>query len=93
MRFLRLGLEDAVPAKIHFRRRPGQDLMPPQKKANRARSRVRSAVEGVFAHQKHAFGLVVRAIGLARATTKIALADLAYNVRRYIWLAEHQPVA
>ena len=30
---------------------------------------------------------------MARATTKIALANLAYNVRRYIWLAEHQPAA
>ena len=47
-------------SKIHFRRWPGQDLTPPQRKANRARSRVRSAVEGVFAHQKYAFGLAVR---------------------------------
>ena len=80
-------------SRIHFRRRPGQDLTAPQKKANRARSKVRSAVEGVFAHQKQVFGLVVRTIGMARATTKIALANLAYNVRRYIWLVEHQPAA
>ncbi|MFZ2871459.1 IS5 family transposase [Zavarzinia sp.] len=80
-------------SRIHFRRRPGQDLSGPQKKANRARSKVRSAVEGVFAHQKQVFGLVVRTIGMARATTKIALANLAYNVRRYIWLTEHQPAA
>lgn len=80
-------------SRIHFRRRPGEDLTAPQKKANRARSKVRSAVEGVFAHQKYAFGLVVRTIGMARATTKIALANLAYNVRRYIWLAEHQLAA
>ncbi|TDP45685.1 hypothetical protein DES42_105392 [Zavarzinia compransoris] len=51
-------------------------------------------MEGVFAHQKHAFGLVVRTIGIARTTTKIALAILAYNIRRYIWLVEHRrPVA
>ena len=33
-----------------------------------------------------ASGLVVRTIGLARATTKITLANLAYNMRRLVWL-------
>ena len=65
----------------------------PRRKAKRARSKIRSAVEGAFAHRKYAFGLAVRTIGMARATTKIALANLVYNVRRYIWLAEHQPAA
>ena len=30
--------------------------------------------------------LVVRTIGLARATLKIGLANLAYNMRRFIFL-------
>ena len=55
-------------------------------KANRARSRIRSAVETVFAAQKHRFGLFVRTIGLARARTKIGLANLAYNLNRFIWI-------
>lgn len=80
-------------SKIHFRRQPSHDLTPSQRRANRARSKVRSAVEGVFAQQKYVLGLIVRTVGLARATTKIALANLAYNVRRYLWLVEHSKAA
>ena len=50
------------------------------------RSKVRSAVEHVFAHEKGLMGLVVRTIGLARAHVKVGLANLAYNMRRFIWL-------
>ena len=79
-------------SKIHFRRQPGLDLTPSQRKANRARSKVRSAVETVFAGQKHRFGLFVRTIGLARARTKIGLANLAYNLKRFLWI-DGRPVA
>jgi len=78
---------------LTFRRQPGHDLTPSQRKANRARSKVRSGVEGVFADQKCALGLIIRTIGLARATTKIALANLTYNFRRYLWLAERPKTA
>ncbi len=54
--------------------------------ANAAKSRVRSAVEHVFARQKGPMGLFVRTIGIARATTKIGLANLAYNMQRLVWL-------
>ena len=37
-------------------------------------------------------GLLVRTIGLARATTKIGLANLVYNMRRLVWL-ERQAMA
>ena len=30
--------------------------------------------------------LVVRTIGIARARTKIGLANLAYNMKRLVWL-------
>ena len=73
-------------SKIHFRRQSGFDLTPAQRKANRARSKVRGAVETVFAAQKHRFGLFVRTIGIARAQTKIGLANLVYNATRFIWL-------
>lgn len=52
----------------------------------RARSKVRSAIEHVFADQKHRMRLFVRTIGIARARTKICLASLAYNLRRYLYL-------
>ena len=54
--------------------------------ANAQKSKVRSAVEHVFAHQKGLMGLVVRTIGIARAKLKIGLANLAYNMRRLVWL-------
>ena len=34
-------------------------------------------------------GLFVRTIGLARATLKIGLANLVYNMRRLLWLERH----
>jgi transposase, IS5 family len=41
-------------------------------RANGAKSKVRAAVEHVFARQKGPMGLIVRTIGLARATVKSA---------------------
>jgi transposase, IS5 family len=73
-------------SKVHFRRKPGCALSPRQAKANAARSKVRSAVETVFAAQKHGFGLIVRTIGVARASVKIGLANLTYNLRRLVWI-------
>ena len=43
-------------------------------------------VEHVFAEQKSRMGLFIRTIGLARAKLKIGLANLAYNMKRLIWL-------
>ncbi|PJK27361.1 IS5/IS1182 family transposase [Minwuia thermotolerans] len=78
----RFGLD----SRIHFRK-PQRKAMPAtKKKANAARSRVRSAVEHVFAHQKGPMSLSVRTIGIARARTKIGMANLAYNMHRFAWL-------
>ncbi len=33
-------------------------------------------------------GLFVRTIGVARARLKIGLVNLAYNMRRFVWLRE-----
>ncbi len=39
-------------------------------------------------------GLVVRTIGIARATVKIGLANITYNMRRAVWLlAQRAPTA
>lgn len=45
---------------------------------NARRSKVRAAVERVFAGQKHRMGLAVRTIGIARATIKTGMANLVY---------------
>jgi transposase, IS5 family len=55
-------------------------------RGNATRARVRSLVEHVFAAEKRRMGLVVRCIGLARAKARITLANLAYNMRRLVWL-------
>ena len=54
--------------------------------ANAQKSKVRSAVEHVFARQKGPMSLFVRTIGIARARLKIGLANLAYNILRFVWL-------
>jgi hypothetical protein len=55
-------------------------------RANGKKSKVRTLVEHVFARQKGPMDLVVRTIGLARATVKIGLANLTYNMKRAVWL-------
>jgi len=72
-------------SKVHFRKPPGKPMPEPRQRANAARSRERSAIEHVFADQKHRMGLFVRTIGLVRARTKIGLANIAYNLRRYVF--------
>jgi len=59
-------------------------------RANGRKSAVRAHVEHVFAEQKYCMGMFIRTIGLARATTKIGLANLAYNLKRLIWLQRMQ---
>jgi IS5 family transposase len=55
-------------------------------RGNARRARVRAKIEHVFGAEKRGFGLIVPTIGLARATAKITLANLAYNLRRFAWI-------
>jgi hypothetical protein len=55
------------------------------RRGNATRARVRVAIEHVFAAQKCRLGLVVRSVGLARASTKLGLATLVTNMRRLVW--------
>jgi transposase, IS5 family len=57
-------------------------------RANAKKSTVRAQIEHIFAEQKARMGLFVRTIGLARATTKIGMANLVYNMRRLLWLEQ-----
>ena len=59
---------------------------PSTRQANNAKSKIRARVEHVFAEQKDRMGLFIRTIGIARATTKIGIANLVYNVKRFIFL-------
>lgn len=46
---------------------------------------VRALVEHVFAHQKAGMGLFMRNIGIGHGTVKFGMANLVYNLRRYVW--------
>ncbi|EHJ58110.1 hypothetical protein NSU_4933 [Novosphingobium pentaromativorans US6-1] len=71
---------------IHQKKPPRRPMPEHIARANAKRSAVRSAVEHVFAGQKHRMGLIVRTIGIARARIKIGMANLAYNFQRLAWL-------
>ena len=73
-------------SRIHRKKPKGKPMPERMRIANAQKSKVRSAVEHVFAHQKGLMGLCVRTIGIARAKVKIGLTNLAYNMRRFVWL-------
>ena len=78
--------DSGLRSQIHRKKPAGRSMARNVARANNARSEVRAAVEHVFARQKGPMALVVRTIGLARATVKIGLANIAYNMRRAVWL-------
>ena len=66
----------------------GHPLTEQQKAANHQKSKTRSRIEHVFGAQAQMGGHLVRTIGIARARVKIALMNLAYNMRRYVLLCK-----
>jgi IS5 family transposase len=74
-------------SRIHRKKPKGRPMPDRTRRANATKWAVRSKVEHVFAHQKGLMGLMVRTIGLARARMKIGLANLAYNMKRLVWLS------
>ena len=74
-------------SRIHRKKPKGRPMPRRTRRANAVKSAVRSKVEHVFAQQKGLMGAVVRTIGLARARVKIGLLNLAYNMRRLVWLS------
>ncbi len=78
--------ENGLRSCIHRKKPRGKPMPVRTAKANGRKSKVRSAVEHVFAHEKGPMGLVVRTIGIARARVKIGLANLVYNMKRALWL-------
>jgi len=85
--------ERGLVSRIHRKKPPGRPMAARTRRANARKSAVRSAVEHVFARQKGPMALVVRTIGIARARVKIGLANLAYNMRRLVWLSSRAATA
>ena len=73
-------------SRVHRKKPKGKPMSETRRRANSAKSKVRSHVEHVFAAQKDRMELFVRTIGIARATTKIGMANLVYNIKRLIFL-------
>jgi transposase, IS5 family len=79
---------------IHKRGLRNKPLTPRQEAANKTRSKVRARVEHVFGVQHNSMGgKFVRTIGIARATVKIGMQNLAYNMRRLVVLERAATVA
>ena len=74
-------------SRIHKRGRRNRPLTEAQTTANRRKSKVRARIEHVFGAQENApGGRLVRTVGLVRATIKIGLQNLVYNIRRLVIL-------
>lgn len=54
-------------------------------RANTARSKIRSAVEHVFATQQHRMGLSIRTIVVDGTKAKIDLTNITFNVKRLLY--------
>lgn len=73
-------------SEVH-RKKPRNKPMPQHiQRANGKKSKVRAPVEHVFAHLKQQQNLFIRTIGIKRAWVKIGLANLVYNMKRFIFL-------
>ena len=73
-------------SRTHRPKPKGKPMPKHTTRANALKSKVRAPIEHVFADQKQRMGLIIRTIGLVRAKTKIGLVNIAYNMRRLVWL-------
>jgi IS5 family transposase len=85
--------EHRLRSRIHRKKPKGKPMPANVARANGRKSKVRAAVEHVFGHQKGPMSLVVRTIGLVRARVKIGLANLAFNMKRAVWLTGRAALA
>jgi IS5 family transposase len=72
-------------SRIHRKKPRGRPMPERTAKANAKKSSVRARIEHVFARQKDQMRLVIRTIGIARATATVTLANLAYNMDRLVF--------
>ena len=88
----RIHGENGFVSRVHRKKPKGKPRNEATRRANNLKSKVRSHVEHVFAEEKSRMGLFIRTIGIARATTKIGLANLVYNIKRLICLERRAAV-
>ena len=73
-------------SRIHRKKPPRRPMPETTRRANALKSKVRAQVEHVFAAQKDKMDLFIRTIGIARATVKIGMANIVYNMKRLVFL-------
>ena len=78
--------ENGFASRIHRKKPANRPMSRTVRRANNAKSAIRAGVEHVFAEQKDRMDLFIRTIGLPRATIKIGLANLVYNLKRLTFL-------
>ena len=72
---------------IHEKGYRNHPLTEQQKENNREKSKIRAKVEHVFgAWVNEMGGKLVRSIGIERARSNLGLRNLAYNLKRYVYL-------
>lgn len=75
-----------LPSEICEKGSRGHPLTEEQKPNHRNKSKVRARVEHLFGAQNQMGGHFVRTIGIARATTKVGMMNLVYNMTRLVQL-------
>jgi IS5 family transposase len=78
-------------SRVHRKKPVNRPMSLATRRANNTKSKIRSRIEHVFAEQKDRMDLFIRTVGLPRATTKIGLANLVYNIKRLIFLRRSVP--
>jgi len=73
---------------VHRRKPKGKPMPQHIRRGNATRSKHRAPIEHVFAYQKAVIGLT---IGLARARTKIGMANIVYNMRKPVQITKSAP--
>lgn len=73
-------------SRIH-RKKPHLKPVPRHiQRSNTGKAVIRSRVEHVFADQKSQMRLVIRTVGITRATMRIGLTNIVTNMRRFLFL-------
>ena len=81
----RLLADQGFRSQLHRKKSKGKPMAAHIRQGNKTRSGIRAKVEHVFAVQKEQMGIFVRTIGLQRATVKLSLANMAYNIKRLVF--------
>ncbi|EGG78890.1 Transposase for insertion sequence element IS629 [Gluconacetobacter sp. SXCC-1] len=73
-------------SKVHRKKPHLKPMLRHIQRSNAGKSVIRSRIEHVFADQKSQTGLFVRTVRITQATMRIGLANIVYNMRRFLFL-------